>query len=298
MNGLYKITSNGEGHRNKLSRTEVVSVFYHNIFDYPLSFADLIKWDVSNKYEAGTHKLNILYKNNYYFLNGREGLVYKRALRERISVQKMKIARKAAKILSLVPGIKMVAITGSLAMGNAVDSSDIDLMIITKKRLLWTTRIFAYMVIHAFGLSTRKPNDFRQQDKLCLNMWVDESDLIWRSPRNIYTAHEIAQIIPLVNKDKIYERFLYQNRWIRNFWPNAVRIGSKNQVSGSTNQAERTVIHDTVYLLQSIIEKVALKIQVIYMQKKITNETITTTRAIFHPYDPGKSILTRLHALD
>ena len=67
-------------------------------------------------------------------------------------------------------------------------------------------------------------------------MWLDESDMVWqRKDRNIYTAHEIAQIVPLINKDKTYEKFLSHNRWILDFWPNAVKI-RKLQVPNVTKR--------------------------------------------------------------
>jgi hypothetical protein len=298
MNGLYKITSEGKNHQSKLSESEIFSLRYHNLFDYPLSFADLIKWNVSEKYRIFNQKFKIIFKNQYFSLDGREGLIYKRVIRERVSTQKMKIAKKTAKTLSLIPSIGMIAVTGSLAMSNADDKSDIDLMIITKEGMLWTTRIFAYLIICLSGIQTRRPFDHSQKDKLCLNMWFDESDLIWRSPRNIYTAHEIAQIIPMVNKNKTYEKFLAKNKWILNYWPNSVRISIWNHVLGSKNQARRTVIHATLYLLRSIIEKIAFNIQYLYMKNKISREVVTKTRAVFHPKDIGKTILTKLHSLD
>ena len=176
MHSLYATTSDNSRTRELLDKTEKFSIFYHDIFDYPLTFADLIKWNTSENFSSGIADKQISSRDGYYFLKGRESFVYKRSFRERISAKKMGIAKKASKILSFIPGIKMVAVTGSLAMKNSVDESDIDLMVITAKGSLWTTRALAYIVIHTFGLRVRRPNDLREKDKLCLNLWMDESE--------------------------------------------------------------------------------------------------------------------------
>ena len=113
-------------------------------------------------------------------------------------------------------------------------------------------------------------------------MWLDESDLVWISPRNVYTAHEIGQIMPLVNKNGIYENFLEKNKWILKYWPNSVKI--QNSKVKSKNQA----------FDPGIIEKLAFWLQRRYMKSKMTREVITKTRAIFHPNDWGEVVLSRL----
>ena len=179
------------------------SVKYHNLFDYKLIKSDFPKWQ---------------YKDELIINNLKLTIDKKRYQRKIISEKKLLIARKASKILSLILTVKMIGITGSLAMQNSTEDSDIDLMIVTKKGTLWLSRLLSYFVLCTMHYVLRRPNDRNQRDALCLNMWLDESDLIWKkSDRNIYTAHEIAQIVPLVNKDKTYEKFLYQNKWILDF---------------------------------------------------------------------------------
>lgn len=275
--------------RKILEKSEKLSVYYHDLFDYPLTFSDLIKWDVSKTFTSKNEQFSISYQNNFYFLKGREGLIYKRALRERISTKKMEIAKKATKVLSTLPTILMVGVTGSLAMNNSEDESDIDLMVITEKGRLWTTRILAYILLLMFNFSLRSPNDKYQKNKLCLNIWMDESDLVWKSSnRNIYTAHEIAQILPLVNKNRSYEKLLYKNIWILKFWPNAVRI--RKQLVKRKKHGFTVLIPNILF----VIEKIAYKMQYLYMKDKITREVITPTRGIFHPQDLGNLVISHL----
>lgn len=288
MYSLSKTTSGSQKGRKMMEESEKLSVSYHDLFDYPLTFSDLIKWNTSKKISANNRKIQVVCQNNYYFLKGREGLIYKRLLTARNSDKKLKIAKNASRVLSVIPSVKMVAVTGSLAMNNSSDESDIDLMIITKNRTLWITRLLSYFVLRTMHYVLRSPTDRNQKNKLCLNMWMDENNLIWRSPRNIYTAHEIAQIMPLVNKNKTYEKFLYKNRWILKFWPNSVR-------AIKPPRDKVTEKYNFLLFVISFVENIAYKIQYLYMRKKITRELVTPTRAIFHPHDWGNVIISRLN---
>jgi predicted nucleotidyltransferase len=286
MHSLYKISSGEMETREVLEKSEKLSVFYHDLFDFPLTFADLIRWKPSKYLSLKQRSISVIYQDGYYFLNNRRGLIYKRSLRERISSKKLEIAKKASNILSLIPAVLMVAVTGSLAMENAGDESDIDLFIITGRNTLWMTRMLSYLILKVFGFDLRKSGDKNQKDKLCLNMWIDETDLVWRSnDRNLYTAHEIAQILPLVNKNKTYEKFLYKNKWILKYWPNSIKIG-KYQESSKT-----LVFSNPTF---SLIENIAFRIQFGFMKSKITREVATPTRAIFHPQNLGKLVISRL----
>jgi hypothetical protein len=271
-----------------LNLNEKTSVLYHDLFDYPLSFSDLIKWQLAKPLTINQN-LEVVNKRGFYFLGGREGLIYKKLLRKRISAKKMKIAQGASKVLSFLPGVKMVAVTGSLAMQNSSEESDIDLMIITSMGTLWTTRLLAYFLLFVFRFSLRRPNDNHQKDRLCLNMWLDENDLVWsKKDRNLYTSHEIAQIVPLINKSKIYEKFIFQNKWIISYWPSAVRIQSIQWKTGFVSEVRR------LGSLSTILEPVAFWLQYKHMKSRITREVVTNTRAIFHPQDWGKVVLSRL----
>lgn len=256
---------------------------YHLIFDYKLIKSDYPKWKhISDK---STTPLRI---NADCIASATKGLA--RIKREKISKQKLIIAKKASKILSKIPTIKFIGVTGSLAMMNAKKNSDIDLLVITKANTLWTTRLVILVILSILQIPFRRAKKRDEADKLCLNMWLDETDLVWnKKDRNIYTAHEIAQVIPLVNKNNIYEKFLFLNRWVLSYWPYAVRIS--NLEFGIWKKYTKFHILDSIFLF---VEKLAFKLQYFYMRRKITREVITPTRAIFHPNDWGKVVMKKL----
>jgi len=259
------------------------SVKYHKIFDYKLIGEDFPRWQYKNIKE----KVNSIKSKT-------------RIQREKYSNQKIKIAKEASSLISKLPSVKFIGVTGSLSMMNSKLDSDIDLMIITKANTLWMTRLLCYMVIWLNGYKTRKPDQNNEKDKLCLNMWLDERDLVWdKKDRNMYTAHEIAQIMPLVNKEYIYEKFLYLNKWILEYWPKSVKIlGYKDIRIFRENTKSNLLVFQYLSIVVSFIESFAFKLQYLYMSKKITREIVTPTRAIFHPHDWGKKVLTTLKAID
>lgn len=286
MQNLYTISTNAESRGQTLTGAERFSVLYHDLFDFPLNFSEMIRWSAGKRCLTPSEEYQISSKNGFLFVEGKEGIVYKRILRKRVSAKKLEIAQQAAQVLSIIPGIKMVAVTGSLAMENATDESDIDLMIITQKGSLWTTRLICYLVNWLIGAKTRRPGDRNQKDRLCMNMWLDEGDTVWRE-QNVYSAHEIGQILPLVNKNSTYEKFLSVNKWILDFWPNSVKIGKlpNKIVNGKLENGKST---------PGLFEKLCYQTQYQYMRRKISREVVTPTRALFHPQDWGSVVLDRI----
>lgn len=263
-----------------LNSGQKASIAYHNIFDYPLTEAELDKW------EAGPLALKI--KNQRVKIKKNFDL---RREREKSSEEKLLIAKKAAGLITKIPTVRLVAVTGALAMKNATAESDIDLMIITKANSLWLTRLVTLVILMILRIPFRRTSRRDERDKLCLNIWLDETALEWeKKDRNIYTAHEIAQIMPLVNKDDVYGRFLVKNKWILDYWPKAVKLPQDTRILGYKDIRNKK----TRNILVSSIEYLAFCLQYVYMKSKITREVVTPHKALFHPNDWGKIVLKQL----
>lgn len=203
---------------------------------------------------------------------------------EAIQKQKLLIARKAANLLSHIPTILFVGVTGSLAMENAKETSDIDFMIITTANTLWTTRVIALILLLVSGTKIRRASMKDEEDRICLNVWLDEKALDLPSmPRNAYTAHEVAQVVPLINKKNTYEKWLIINKWVSDYWPNAASIRNTYK----TNVKEISLVFVPLNILTYIF-------QVMYMKHKVTREVFSLHFAYFHPFDWGDIIMKRL----
>lgn len=269
----------------KLTSGQKLAVQYHDLFDYPLTEEELYKWASARKERHS--KLLVIRKQGYYLLKGREKIIARRRANEIASKEKLQIAGKAANILSKIPTVKMVAISGALAMVNASESADIDLLIITATDTLWSTRPLVYLLLKLNSFSIRQPKDPDEKDKLCLNLWMDETNLKIVE-KNIYTAHELVQLVPLVDKDGTYEKLMRENNWVKDYWPYALGLKIQDLRMKSMN------INGKSYFLKQVINQIAFKLQYQHMKSKITREQVSTTRAFFHPKDWGKEIEKKL----
>ena len=272
-----------------LTSSEKLSVKYHDIFDYPMTLGELVRWKAGSMIVIDdADAIEVNNQNGLHFLKGRSGLLLKKSVRERASIKKMKIAKKAAGLLSRIPTVKMVGVSGALAMRNAADESDIDLLIICAKGSLWTTRAISWLVLKLFGQKIRKPKESDEKDKLCLNMWLDESDLVWRK-RNIFTAHEIAQVIPIIDKGGYYQAFISKNKWAKDYWPNAAKYSNKTVYTDYYG-----VTAQLIYSFIKLVEPISFYLQRRYMREKVTKEVIKKNRAVFHPNDLSVIVVSRM----
>ena len=211
----------------ELKKAVLSTLAYADIFDYPLKKEEIWRFLLSDiRYQIldvskGLKELpEVSQKNNFYFLKEREHLVLLRKKRERWSKEKLKIAQKVANWLKIIPTIKMVAVTGALAMENSNENDDIDLLIITSKSRLWLTRFLTVILLELVA-NRRHPADKEVKDKICLNMFLDEGHLeVPKKEQDLFSSHEVCQLKVLWDKNGIYQKFLKANLWSKKFLPN------------------------------------------------------------------------------
>ncbi len=210
--------------------------------------------------------------------------------REEYSRKKIKKIQLFLKILSLFPQIQLVGLSGTVAMMNADEKDDIDLFIITAKNRLFTGRFIAILLAIILGLKRQREDPrftfhvLRHKDKVCLNLFFDESDLhVPKHKQTKYVAHEVLQMKPLIVKNDIYQRFLAANEWVSRLFPNAVLLISKSQFPIS-KQISNIRIPIPNFLTKAI-EKILKSLQLYFINKHRTTEIITDTQLWFHPED-------------
>lgn len=210
---------------NPVYKAILRTLAYADIFDYPLTEQEISQFLISELPQKilGLPQ-GVTQRSGLYFLKGREKIVAIRKKREKWSQDKLKIAERVAKWLKLIPTIKMVAVTGALAMNNADRDDDIDLLIVAAKNRLWLTRLLTVFLVELVA-RRRRPGDppagGRVRDKICLNMFLDENHLaMLQNERDLYAAHEVCQLKPLWSRNNGYQRFLAANLWSQKFLAN------------------------------------------------------------------------------
>lgn len=269
----------------------VTTLSYSDIFDYPLTKAELWRYLTLSKpilyrtFDTALARASIKEKSHLFFLPGRSGLVRERLKRQKISKKKLKNAQPVLQMLQKIPTIEFIGISGSLAMHNAENNADIDLFIITKPQTLWLTRLLVLSFLQ-FKRMRRKRQGRKSKNMICVNMLLDTNHLSFpKSRQNLYTAHEIMQVKPFFSRNNTYERFLKKNTWIRKFLPNsfpktALRLMTFSQTS------KAIPLH--------FMEKLAKVMQIWYMKKHITKEYVSDGFVAFHPQDYTNYVLSEL----
>ena len=208
-----------------LSSAILLALAYHDIFEYPLDSSEIYDLLVKKKVRKESiarelERLRAIGKiggsDRYFFLKNRKKITRIRKLRAKYSQAKLRKAAFFAGLLRIIPSVKLVAISGALAMKNSRKDDDIDLVIVTQKNKLWTARFLANLLLLPFK---RDPAGQKISDRACLNMFLDESDLSIKD-HNMYTAHEICQMKLIWDRDNTYSKFLRANSWIREYLPN------------------------------------------------------------------------------
>ena len=111
-------------------------------------------------------------------------------------------------ILARLPFVRMIAVTGSLALHNADAGDDIDFLVIAEDDRVWSCRLNV-MLLRAAA---------RRHEQLCFNYFLAER-AVALDRRDLYTARELGQMVPVYGWP-VYRDMLEANDWMREILPN------------------------------------------------------------------------------
>ena len=245
-----------------IKKAVISALAYHDIFEYPLNEDEILDFlEVKSNPKSLKKVLLSLEKNNlikkedeYYYLDNKN-VIFKRKTRLTHSKKKNAFIILYTILLSLIPSIEFIGLTGALAMSNSKKNDDIDLMIISSRNSVWSTRLIANLVLIVFK---RRPKEKKQNNKACLNIFLDKQNLLIQN-QSLYTAHELVQTKVLLNRNRTYEELLKTNKWVHKYLPN----WKPNSVKASYKLP--------VLLMPNAIEAFLAKLQLKYMKNKKTS---------------------------
>lgn len=260
------------------------TLIYADIFDYPLKINEVHKWLVGRKATIRQVEKVLKVQSEYYFLPKRKKIAVKRKIREKESLIYLKKAKLIAGFLKIIPWIKLVGISGGLAVNNASRKDDIDFFIITGKNRLWLCRLLILGLLSLTGQRRKKADSGRKiAGKLCINILLEE-DKLEQKNKDIFTAHEVLQMKPLWYKDNVYSKYLEDNSWAFKFLPNWIATESQKSKFKRQNFNSKFKSFD-------LIEKFAKWLQLKIMQKPKGMERIEDGALYFHPNDCRLKVL-------
>ena len=189
-----KTAATAEPNADSLHAAILRTIRYADIFEHALSPAEIHLFLDSFKapleeVQSGAIELILsgeLIENKatgWVALPDRSHLFLKRLERNHRARPMWRQATAFGKFIGRLPFVRMVAVTGSLAVDNPAKQADIDYFIVTEPKRLWLTRLLIVSIVKAaepFGIT------------LCPNYFVSTNNLAIKA-QNLYTAREICQ---------------------------------------------------------------------------------------------------------
>jgi predicted nucleotidyltransferase len=234
---------------DKLIKENILKVLlYYHIFKHPLTLdeiytfypdADITRQNLEDTLQSlVSDNGNIIgEQGGFYFISPYSDYVSDRLSKETISLKIWKIAQLITVFIKVLPFVRGVFITGSLAKNSSDKDSDIDFLIVSKENRLWICRTLLMLFRRIFLLNNSK--------YFCLNYFLTENNLNI-DDRNIFTATELAHIKVTYNASML-EQLMQSNKWIDRYFPNYLATDSKYHFANSQTS-------DTANILQPFFE--------------------------------------------
>ena len=218
----------------ELQKNILATIAYYDGMDYPMASFEAHKYlmkfsnsqhpvsdenikysllEVMNELENDNLRRFIEECDGFYFLKGKKELVEQRLKKNKIANKKIRILTGLAKWLRYAPFVRMISMTGSLAMKNTDAKSDLDLLIILKKGKIFTGRALVTLAAHLLG--KRRYAD-KIKDRACLNHFLTD-DSLEISIREAFLASEYSLRIWPVFGWHYFQEFQEKNGWIKKY---------------------------------------------------------------------------------
>lgn len=197
------------------------TILYGDVFDFPMTPAEIHHFlihhapinvtTIEDTLKSSTFlKEHLHMTDRYVARRGREDLIAIRAQREQATQHIWSSVQTYGYRLARLPFVRMVAITGALAMRNGHETDDFDYLLITEPGRVWLARAFAILLVR-FGKL--------RGVTVCPN-YVLAANALEQNRKDLYIAHEIVQMIPIYGF-AIYNALRDQNQWAGTHLSNA-----------------------------------------------------------------------------
>jgi hypothetical protein len=209
------------------------TVAYADVFDYPLTLAEIYRYlpglsvsqeSIQAVLSNGTiGRGQVIARGRYFAFAGREAIIETRERRARVAADMWPRALRYGRVISSLPYVRMVAVTGALAVDNVEPGDDIDYLVVTEPGHLWLCRA---MIVALVKLAAQT------DDTICPNYLLSERALVF-GQHSLFAAHELAQMVPVAGLE-MYRRMRQLNAWTQTYLPNAQ--GPPREIGGLSSR--------------------------------------------------------------
>jgi predicted nucleotidyltransferase len=222
---------------DELEQNIFATICYYDILKYPLTMFEIWKYlmiegcqenignaqtkiqlsDIASCLVGDFLKNKIENYQGFYFLCGQKMLVSERILHSKLSEQKYKRIIKVVRFLRAVPFVRMIGVTGRMAMKNAQEKSDLDLFIVLEKEHIFTGRILVTLATHILGV---RRYGIKIANRICLNYFITTNSLKIET-EDMFSSSEYFFIFPIFGF-AFFQEFQRANNWIIKYHKNYV----------------------------------------------------------------------------
>lgn len=199
------------------ARAILDTLAYGAVFDYPMTLDEIhrslmqvraSKREIARLLRDDPFLLSRIDREGpFYHLSGEAPSVASRRHAEQRTRALLTRNERALAIVRKTPFVRMVALSGAAAHGNARDD-DIDLFLVTAPGRTWTVALVSFVVMKLL----------RRRRALCMNYFVG-TDRVALSEQDAFTANQLVGLKPLAGRTQ-YLRLLRANDWGARFFPN------------------------------------------------------------------------------
>lgn len=276
------------------------TILYFSLFKYPLTRTEIFQFSNNTDQDEIDSEIDLLLDkgvifnfDGFYIDVNDPNRIERRLKGNEMARNIMPKAVKVSKRIAKFPYVKSVCLSGALSKGFYDDDGDFDFFIITKPNRLWIARTLLVLYKKVFLLNSKK--------YFCVNYFIS-TDRLEISEQNLFTATEIATLIPLYGTDT-FKAFLAANTWATPYFPNkpttktsTIRDTEKSTLSKLIQKAFNGPfgLKVDLFLQKITLNKWVTKFK--HLEKEDFSIAMKSTRHVskHHPQNYQNKVTTRL----
>lgn len=253
-----------------LDQKVLLTLLYFDIFNYPLKKSEIFEFlpqaGISNNdLEDCLGELlseNLIFRNGDFYSVQNENLIFIRRINGNLFAEKMRpVALSKAKVIAAFPFVRGVMASGSFSKGYMDEHADLDFFVVCAPGKLWIARTLLVIFKRIFYFNSHK--------YFCVNYFI-ASDNLRIEERNIFTATELATLIPLYN-EMIYGSLMDENSWVLEYFPNLHRMKSSGAFP-SPDSFLKPVLEWVLEPVSSLLDTLFMKVTLMRWKRIYANK--------------------------
>lgn len=312
----------GETAAYLLDASVLATLAYHDLLSLPLTSVQIWRYlltpkgqhafgkqtapalhDIEQSLRRLAEQETVQTEHGFFVCAGRRELIADWPGKHARSQKKWRRLRRIVVWFQLVPFLRGVAGTGSLAFDNAKPTSDLDVLIIAAPNRIWTVRFFLTVLLDLFRLRRRPQGVTR--DRVCLNHYL-AADTLSFPYQSLYTALEYARMVPLLGEETCWAFRAANRSWMERYlfqvFPDTIRH-RKSLTSHLVLRGFQRFFEGVLFgPLGNALERFLASFQRTRIARSETTReakgrvVATDTRAEFHPQSREAPILAAFNA--